>query len=293
MKKGPRILVVEGDENTCDLIRKLLEREAYETSAASDGQEALRSVASSAPDLILLNVVMPRLGGFETCRALKGNPTTARIPVIFVTGQTNPPAMIRGYDLDADHYVTKPFHPDILLAQVRRSLRAAGEGVKKSSSRRTKPPKVFISYKWEGDAQDDWVVNLATDLKSAGMNVFLDRWDIRLGDSFTDYMTSKLGQADVMLFVMTKASVRAVEARSKRGGALRFEMQLAQSRRLAGENLRIIPIYREGSRTAAQLRDHRYADFRDDSKYKNVLQVLVMDLLGGGPALQRVKRRNS
>lgn len=140
--------------------------------------------------------------------------------------------------------------------------------------------KAFISYKWEDDAHNRWVERFASDLRAFGIDTILDRWEVRFGDSFTDYMTSKIAEADVVLFVMTTRSVAAAEAPKGQGGAVKFEMQMATSRRIAGERMRLIGIYREGSKTAAHLRDHRYADFRDNSKYHDRLEELINDLLG-------------
>ena len=139
------------------------------------------------------------------------------------------------------------------------------------------PLKVFISYKWENESHKEWVRKLAVDLIEHGIDAFLDDWYVRLGDSFTQYMTSMIDIANVVLFIMTKESVAAVE--STKEGAVRFEMQLAMSRKLAGDKLRVIGIYREGDKIAAPIRDSRYADFRDDSKYDTNLKALVDDLL--------------
>jgi hypothetical protein len=142
------------------------------------------------------------------------------------------------------------------------------------------PLKVFISYKWEDDTHNEWVERFATDLRRAGIEAILDRWEVHLGDSFTDYMTSKINEADVVLFIMTTRSVAAAEAPTGEGGALKFEIQMAKSRQIAGEELRLIGIYREGDHAVAHLRDHRYADFRDDSRYQLELTELIHDLLG-------------
>lgn len=95
------------------------------------------------------------------------------------------------------------------------------------------PLKVFISYKWEDDVHNRWVEEFATDLRAAGIDARLDKWEVRLGDSFTDYMTAKIADADVVLFIMTSRSVAAAEAPTGAGGALKFEMQMATSRRIA------------------------------------------------------------
>ena len=143
----------------------------------------------------------------------------------------------------------------------------------------TRPLKVFISHKWEDEVHGRWLDKFATDLRKANIEAILDKWIVRLGDSFTDYMTSKINEADVVLFIMTPASVAAVEAPKGEGGAVKFEMQMATARRAAGECMRLIGIYRAGDKTPAHLRDHRYADFRDDSKYAENLKKLVDDLM--------------
>jgi starch phosphorylase len=142
------------------------------------------------------------------------------------------------------------------------------------------PPRVFISYKWQGPEQNEWVKRLATDLRLRGIDALLDVWEVSYGESFTDYMTSRIAAADAVLFVMTTESVRAVEAPSGGGGAVKFEIQMATARRTAGDKFRLIGIYREGQGPPAHLRDHRYADFRDDNRYEACLNALVDDLLG-------------
>ncbi len=291
LKNTPKILVVDDDENTVELISKILAEEGYQIFTAYDGEQAIIAAEQESPDLITLDVQMPKMTGFEACQRLKQKEKTKDIPIIFISGQRSADRIILGYDLGADHYITKPFHFGIFLAQLKMSLKRGGFKNTASMVDYSKIPKVFISYKWESDDHNDWVMQLAVDLRSAGIDVLLDRWEVRLGDSFTDYMTSRINEADVVLFIMTSASVTAVEASGSKGGAVKFEMQLASSRRIAGESLRIIPIYREGSNTAAHVRDHRYADFRNDSMYDFSLQMLVADLLGTGPAPPPIGKR--
>lgn len=139
--------------------------------------------------------------------------------------------------------------------------------------------RVFISYKWQDDLHNGWVEKFAADLRQHGIETILDKWYVRYGDSFIDYMTSMIGIADIVLFVMTKDSVTAVEAKSG-GGAVKFKMQLAKTRSIAGEKMRLIGVLREGDSVPAHLRDRRYADFRRDSDYESRLRDLIDDLLG-------------
>ncbi|HEX5727502.1 MAG TPA: toll/interleukin-1 receptor domain-containing protein [Longimicrobiaceae bacterium] len=148
----------------------------------------------------------------------------------------------------------------------------------------SRAPTAFISYKWETEEHNAWVKSFAEDLQGHGIEPHLDRWEVRPGDSLTDYMASRISRADAFLFVMTSASVAAVEAEGN--SALKFELQLAMARERAGEKIRVIGIYREGDRPAAHLRDRLYADFRDSSRYSAKLRELADDLLGRPPALK-------
>jgi hypothetical protein len=140
--------------------------------------------------------------------------------------------------------------------------------------------KVFISYKWEDPDHNVWVERLASDLRARGIEALLDKWEVRYGESFSDYMTRGINTADVVLFIMTPKSIGAAEAAASGGGAVKFEVQLATARRLAGEAFRFIGILRRGDRPPAHLRDFRYADFRDEAAYEASLRHLIADLRG-------------
>jgi TIR domain len=140
--------------------------------------------------------------------------------------------------------------------------------------------RVFISYKWEGLHHNRWVERLAGNLRARGIDALLDKWEVKLGQSFSDYMTEAINSVDVVLFIMTPASLDAAEAASGRGGAVKFEIQLATARKIAGERFRFIGILRKGERPIRHLRDNRYIDFRDRKKYSRMLDELVADLSG-------------
>jgi cyclic di-GMP phosphodiesterase len=105
------------------LVRAQLEREGYAVFAASRGQEALDNIAVIQPDLVLLDVMMPGIDGFETCRRLKSNPQTRLVPVVLVTALREADDRIRGIDAGADDFLTKPFNPLELSARVRSLIR--------------------------------------------------------------------------------------------------------------------------------------------------------------------------
>jgi two-component system alkaline phosphatase synthesis response regulator PhoP/two-component system response regulator VicR len=115
-----KILAVDDEKHIVRLIQVNLERQGYEVSTAYDGLEALRAVEENRPDLIVLDVMMPQLDGFETLKRLKANPSTSEIPVIMLTAKSQDADVFRGWQSGVDCYLTKPFNPMELLAFVKR-----------------------------------------------------------------------------------------------------------------------------------------------------------------------------
>lgn len=122
MNTSPKILVVDDNPDNVELLAKRLAAAGYRTCEAYDGEEALVRVAEEEPDLVILDVMMPKLDGFEVCRRLKTQEATRGIPVIMLTAKREVPDKIRGLDTGADDYVTKPFNPQELMARVRSLL---------------------------------------------------------------------------------------------------------------------------------------------------------------------------
>jgi DNA-binding response OmpR family regulator len=117
------ILVVDDAPDNVEIVRARLAREGYDVITAADGIEALALAAAHAPDLILLDVRMPRLDGIETVKRLRADPLSPFIPVIMLTAQGEAQDVVRGLDAGADEYLTKPFDVGSLLARVRAMLR--------------------------------------------------------------------------------------------------------------------------------------------------------------------------
>lgn len=124
-----RVLVVEDEQDIARLVKHALEREGdCSVEIAESGDQALRRVAEDPPTLIVLDVNLPVLSGFEVCRILRARPATAGIPIIMLTARANEQDRISGLDLGADDYMTKPFSPRELAARVRAVLRRAPRG---------------------------------------------------------------------------------------------------------------------------------------------------------------------
>ena len=114
-----RVLVVEDEPDVAELIRFNLFKEGYEVVVVGNGADAVRRARDSKPDVILLDIMVPQLNGWEVCRRLKQDDETRRIPIIMVTGRVDEGDKVLGFELRADDYVTKPFSARELLARVR------------------------------------------------------------------------------------------------------------------------------------------------------------------------------
>lgn len=121
--KRPRILIVEDEAPLLTLLRYNLEKAGFVVNEAVDGQEALNALASDAPDLVLLDWMLPVMSGLEICRQIRRNQETRRLPVIMLTARTDSQDAVRALDLGADDYVPKPFVIEALLARIRALLR--------------------------------------------------------------------------------------------------------------------------------------------------------------------------
>jgi two-component system alkaline phosphatase synthesis response regulator PhoP len=130
-----RVLVVEDDRDVTELIRYNLAREGYEITIAATGPDALRLARELAPDVVLLDIMVPQLNGWEVCRRLRQDRGTAAIPVIMVTGRVDEDDTVLGFEMGADDYVTKPFSPRELIARVRAVLRRGRGGPERERRR--------------------------------------------------------------------------------------------------------------------------------------------------------------
>lgn len=119
------MLVVDDDRVIQQLLEVNLELEGYEVAKASDGEEALRMARQFQPDIMLLDVMMPKFDGREVCRRIKADPFTSHIPVIFLSARAQDMDVSSGLELGASAYLTKPFDPVDLLEMVEKVL--AGE----------------------------------------------------------------------------------------------------------------------------------------------------------------------
>jgi DNA-binding response OmpR family regulator len=119
---GKRVLIVEDDAAIIELLRFLLEQEGLEVEVAHDGLEALDKMETFSPDLVLLDLRLPKLEGMDVLWEMRQNPRWSNVPVVVVSVDSSPQTMLQGWRLGVDSYFIKPFDPDELIRVVRRIL---------------------------------------------------------------------------------------------------------------------------------------------------------------------------
>ena len=152
-----RVLVVEDESDIAGLVKHTLERSGDAVvEVASSGDQALKAASEQPPDLIILDLNLPVLGGLEVCRLLRTRPTTAKTPIIMLTARTTESDRVVGLDAGADDYITKPFSPRELAARVRAVMR-------RGRADETGPPPI---YRGEHLVADFDAVSIAVDGES-------------------------------------------------------------------------------------------------------------------------------
>ena len=122
MAKG-KIEIIEDDRDIVEMVEYNLKEEGYQTIAAFDGERGIELAKREKPDLIILDLMLPAMDGFEVCRILKQQQSTAQIPIIILSAKSRETDKVVGLELGADDYVTKPFSPRELIARIKAVLR--------------------------------------------------------------------------------------------------------------------------------------------------------------------------
>ena len=121
-----RVLIVDDEPNIVISLEFLMKREGFEVSVARDGSEALERIRGERPDLVVLDVMMPKLNGFEVCQAVRADPALAQTRIVMLTAKGREAEMNKGLALGADAYIAKPFSTRDLVARVKSLLEERG-----------------------------------------------------------------------------------------------------------------------------------------------------------------------
>lgn len=137
-----KILVVDDDVNICELLRLYLEKDGFDVVVANDGEDALKSAQVHNPDLILLDIMLPALDGWQVCREIR---KTSNVPIIMLTAKGETFDKVLGLELGADDYVTKPFETKEVVARIKAVLRRSSENEKAEGSKEVRYDKLRIN----------------------------------------------------------------------------------------------------------------------------------------------------
>lgn len=172
-----KILIVDDDLDTLKLVGLILQRQGYEIAAANSGSQGLSKAASEHPNLILLDVMMPDMEGYEVARRLRADPDLSRTPIIMFTAKTLVDDKVAGFEAGVDDYMTKPTHPAELVSRVKALLARSGAAQKASvpsTGTLAERGKIFALFGAKGGlGVTTMVINLAVAMVQAGQEVMV------------------------------------------------------------------------------------------------------------------------
>jgi DNA-binding response OmpR family regulator len=219
MKQPERILVVDDNETNRDILEARLTANGYEVLHAADGEEALAMATRHRPDLILLDIMMPKVDGIEVCRRIKADADLSFTPIILVTAKADSKDVVNGLDAGADEYLTKPIDQTALVARVKALLRLRALHAAKPERAAPRKPgstDLFLSYSRQDLTK---IETLAAVLQQAGWSVWWDR-HIKTGTSFDKVIEQALMNARAVVVAWSKNSVDSDWVRAEAAYAL-------------------------------------------------------------------------
>lgn len=208
MNTPARILVADDNPTNRDILQARLEANGYEVLHAGDGEQALAVTLERRPDLILLDIMMPKLDGIEVCRRLKSHAALPFTPIILVTAKAETGDVVEGLDAGADEYLTKPIDQKALVARVKALLRIKEQhdaGRPRAKPERSNCADLFISYSRKDLAA---VKALTGFLQRQGWLVWLDQ-ELAAGTSFDRVIEQALRDARAVVVVWSRNSVES------------------------------------------------------------------------------------
>ena len=150
-----RVLIIEDSADIAELIKHYLDRAGYDSVVHGSGRDGLVAARQSPPDLVILDVMLPGMDGMQVCQALRAEPTTAGLPILMLTARGEEADRVRGLELGADDYVTKPFSPKELVARVGALLRRADRSLKPATQLQYGPISINLERHEVRVASDD------------------------------------------------------------------------------------------------------------------------------------------
>ncbi len=137
-----KIMVVDDDQNICELLRLYLEKDGYTVVIANDGEEALSKFSAENPDLMLLDIMMPKLDGWQVCREIRKK---SNVPIIMITAKGETFDKVLGLELGSDDYVVKPFDPKEIVARIKAIMRRTGKSASDNDVKEVSYDKLVVN----------------------------------------------------------------------------------------------------------------------------------------------------
>ncbi|HIX65344.1 MAG TPA: response regulator transcription factor [Candidatus Anaerotruncus excrementipullorum] len=137
-----KIMVVDDDQNICELLRLYLEKDGYTVVIANDGEEALAKFPAENPDLMLLDIMMPKLDGWQVCREIRKK---SNVPIIMITAKGETFDKVLGLELGSDDYVVKPFDPKEIVARIKAIMRRTGKSASDNDVKEVSYDKLVVN----------------------------------------------------------------------------------------------------------------------------------------------------
>jgi DNA-binding response OmpR family regulator len=221
MNNPARILVADDNETNRDILATRLEANGYEVLHAADGEEALAVTRERRPDLILLDIMMPKLDGIEVCKRLKADVTLPFTPIMLVTAKAESGDVVEGLDAGADEYLTKPIDQKALVARVKALLRIKGHH--DTAGARAQPVRstgsdLFISY----SRKDLMAIqSITAALQQNGWSVWSDQ-QLQAGVKFDRVTEQALTDARAVIVAWSRNSVDSDWVRAEAAFALQY-----------------------------------------------------------------------
>ena len=275
---GPKILIVDDTPANIDVLDLFLEKEGYKISIAQSGESALDLADRISPDLILLDVMMPGIDGFETCRRLKSNDKTSDIPIIFITARNESADIIKGFSMGGVDYITKPFSQEEVCARVHlhlklKTLMAALE---------TKNQKLAdlndLKNKFLGMASHDLRNPIST--IQGFSKILLDHGETLAEDAKKEFLQSihKVSN-DLLTLLDDLLNISTIES-----GKLELQVKRGSFGQLVKERVRMYQVMAERKNLATHLDIEEMAEFSfDPNRISQVIDNLLSNAIKFSP----------
>nr|NQU88866.1 hybrid sensor histidine kinase/response regulator [Bacteroidota bacterium] len=274
MNSNPKILLVDDNPINIRVAAKILRSYNYNISFAQSGRDALQKVKAISFDLILLDIMMPEMDGYEVCEKLKRNPDTQKIPVIFLTAKTEPENVVRAFELGGADYVTKPFNGQELLSRVETHI-----GLKKS---REELETINLQLKEANDTKDKMFSIISHDLLGPFGNIKESLELIAGGDVSMD--NDSMQGFLKAVWNSTSSAYSLLEnllfwARNQQGRMV-YKPKLISLNEIIGETIGLLSgVAKNKSITLVAGLEEKYQVFVDKNAIKTVLRNLISNAI--------------